>query len=152
MLQQDTGEIYEERRVTQEQYIEAEMDLARALGWAELQVGGMDGTLKIPDTWVTGIEPGSTSKSRELVPHWARQSGPAFDLMVSQGCYPTEFDTGKAVRVVHSAATNQHGGFGILVLYAQHADKEAATRYAVVLAATRQLELKALLAKVANQG
>lgn len=75
--------------------IEAELTLARLLGWTELQVGGHCGGFNLPATWVNGYPPGSSMEDRELVPFWTREDGPAFQLAVQAGIHFAVHDDGR---------------------------------------------------------
>jgi hypothetical protein len=61
-------------------HIEAELRLARLLGWTDLQVGGEYNGSKLPPTWANGFPPGSDGNDRELVPLWTRDDGAALRL------------------------------------------------------------------------
>lgn len=116
-------------------YIEAEKKLAELLGWTNILIkdegmfAGVYGSPPNPEEY--GVSLGQ----RVSMPNWVMDNATVFALMVEHEVNPTYYDDEVMIdfrslllkEVVH-------------VFYVDHSNKEAAVRYAIVLAVIAKIE------------
>lgn len=117
-------------------YIDAERKLANALGWTGADYTGL---AEVRDGRAHGMAPASTNSG--YVPAWARSGDDCMRLMLAHRCFVAAEVTSDGVEVM-VARWMSSDGFPerIAVPTAEHANEDAAFRYAAVLGVTSKVE------------
>ena len=105
-----------------DKYLQAEKELAELLGWKDVGTGVLEG--------LSGRPPKPTGgKFWHKVPNWTGDNAAAFTLMVEQ----------RLLVSVDDVEIEANFGGSTFIRIADHPDKEAAVRYAIVQAVIAKL-------------
>lgn len=125
-----------------EEYVAAELKLAKLLGWTEIERGGQsEHGINIPPDWLTGYPRNRTGSIldplRAYVPQWTRRNEDALQLVIDYELNIT-FDRGRMW-----VKDSDNSRLGNLQEFWDHEhDKGSAVRYAIVMTAISKLERK----------